>query len=172
MIIHSGVPQGSVLSPSLFNYFTSDFPQAPLSESFADDFNIGASSLSLSSITFSLNDSLAKVEVWADAKKLTIAPHKSSVILFTPDPHQTNAHPQVFYKGDLIPLNKTPKNLGNVLDSCFNSSHHVADIDSSLSRSINILKALSGSTWGQSKETILATYKQLLRPKMDFGCGI
>jgi hypothetical protein len=48
----------------------------------------------------------------ADKKNLTIAPNKSSVTLFTPDPPQFKYHPQVFYKGCLLPLNKNLKNLG------------------------------------------------------------
>ena len=44
-IIHTGVPQGSVLSPSLFNYFVSDCPNvAELMTSYADDFTILESS--------------------------------------------------------------------------------------------------------------------------------
>jgi hypothetical protein len=130
MIIHSGVPQGSVLSPSLFNFFTSDFP-LPLSKAslFADDFFMSESSPSVLLLTNALNDDLKLVEKWADEKNLTIAPHKSSVVLFTPDPHQTKTHPQVFYKGDLIPLDKKPKWLGNVVDTRITSSHHASDVD-------------------------------------------
>jgi hypothetical protein len=73
----------------------------------------------LPSITSALNDDLLLVEAWADSKNLVIAPSKFSVTLFTPDPNQYNFHPQVFYKGTLLPLNQKPKNLGCNLDPQF-----------------------------------------------------
>jgi hypothetical protein len=75
LIIHSGVPQGSVLSPTLFNLFVSDFPNlASLTESFADDFTVGESSSSLPIITAALCETLSLIESWADSKDLSIAP--------------------------------------------------------------------------------------------------
>jgi hypothetical protein len=140
LIIHSGVPQGSVLSPSLFNIFVSDFPsQASITLSFADDFYIGESAPDLASLTSALNDDLALVEAWADAKKLTIAPEKSSILLLTPDPHQSKTQLQVFYKGSLVPLNKNPKYLGNVVDTHLNSTPHGNDIQPHLDRRVQII---------------------------------
>lgn len=94
-IIHSGVPQGSVISPLLFNFFISDFPHhASQTESYADDVQISESSSDLPTLTAALNEDLAHVSQWADDKHLTIAPEKSSVTLFTPDPHQSKHHPR------------------------------------------------------------------------------
>jgi hypothetical protein len=81
---------------------------ALLHVSFADDFYIGESAPELPSLTAALNRDLALVEAWADAKKLSIAPSTSSVLLLIPDPHQYKTHLQVFYKGDLIPMDKNP----------------------------------------------------------------
>jgi hypothetical protein len=59
MIIHSGVPQGSVLSPSLYNFFVSDFPlQAPNSHSFANNIYTGRSSPDLSLLASALNEDM------------------------------------------------------------------------------------------------------------------
>jgi hypothetical protein len=112
-IIHSGIPQGSVLSPSLFNLFVSDFPLlAFLAESFADDFTVGESSSNFQTLTDALSVDLCQIESWADRKNLSIAPNNSAVILFTPNPAQAKHHPQVLYKGEIIPLVKYLKILG------------------------------------------------------------
>jgi hypothetical protein len=54
-------------------------------------------------------EALGQIESWANSKDLSIAPNKSSITLFTPDPAQGKFHPQVLYKGNVIPLNKCPK---------------------------------------------------------------
>jgi hypothetical protein len=170
LIIHSGVPQGSVISPSLLNYFTSDFPLK--SPSFADYFNLVKSSPDLQTLTTDLNADLKQVEDWADSKNLVIAPNKSNVTLFTPDSHQHNTHLQVFYKGDLIALNKNPRNLGSYFDPqiCYNvNAFHGA---TKVNQRNQIIKALSGSTFGQCKETLLTTYKLLVRPVLELNCPI
>jgi hypothetical protein len=92
--------------------------------------------------------------------------------LNTPDPHQGKFHPQVIYKGEVIPLNKYPKILAITWDTllCFN--HHINDIVARASCRLQILKALAGTTWGQCKETLLLTYKLLTQPLIDYGCAI
>jgi hypothetical protein len=119
-----------------------------------------------------LNADLALVEEWALSKNLKISPEKSSVTLLTPDPHQTSYHPQVYLQGSLVPLAKTAKWLGINVDTKINSSYHVSDIIPKLSRCIKIMQALAGSTFGQCKETLVSTYKALLRPVMENGCQI
>jgi hypothetical protein len=110
----------AVLSSALFNIFISDFPAlAALLINFADDFYVGAKSVDLNSLTDALNADLALVEEWALSNNLKIAPEKSSV---TPDPHQTNYHPQVYLQGSLVPLAKITKWLGINVYTKINSS--------------------------------------------------
>jgi hypothetical protein len=82
-IVHVGVPQRSVLSPCLFNLFTSDFPEVnDVKTLFADDIKIGKSDPDLSVIEKALNEVLERVSEWASRKRLKISAEKSQVILF------------------------------------------------------------------------------------------
>jgi hypothetical protein len=69
--VHVGVPQGSVLSPALFNYFVSNFtaPSQMLS-SFADDFSVAASCPNLQVLEEALNADMANIAAWAARKKM------------------------------------------------------------------------------------------------------
>ena len=125
-IIHTGVPQGSVWSPVLFNFFVANFPQeVTLTESFVDDFHLAESATDVGDIEAKRNSDLAKVSEWAHKNFLKLSVGKSSITLFTPDTHQSHYHPQVFLDGQLILLERRPTILGVTLDTHISFTPHV-----------------------------------------------
>jgi hypothetical protein len=112
--VHVGVPQGSVLSPALFNFFVSDMPKmSGLTIMFADHLSAAASVLNLKEIEAVLNKDMKIISSWAKKKKLRISPEKSMVTFFTSNRKEHNVHPQIFFEGALIPLKKNQ----NLLES-------------------------------------------------------
>jgi hypothetical protein len=75
---HSGTLQGGVISPKIFNYYVSDFPdEAEQDDSFADDFDLLESSSNVNELGPRLTEDFVHVSEWAKRKELTIAPSKS-----------------------------------------------------------------------------------------------
>ena len=108
-IIHTGTPQGSVLSPSLWNLFVADCPHVTQPQPFyADDLYLVVSRSKVAELGPALTSALDEVSDWADKNKLELSPEKSSVTLFTPDTHETNYHPLVLLKGVPLKLDKRP----------------------------------------------------------------
>jgi hypothetical protein len=91
-IIYSGVPQGTVLSPVLFNYFVLDCLTLA-QEFYADNFNIFESDSDLTLLSQKPQANVDAAQEWAIRKRLTIAPAKSQVTLFTPRYKQFGVHP-------------------------------------------------------------------------------
>ena len=133
-IIHTGVPQGHVLSPALFNFFMADCPNVTeLTTSYADNFTILESSPELQELEHKLSVDMTAISQWAEQNNFKIPLSKSQVTLFTPDTHQSRYHPQVHVNGDLIPLEKTPKTLGVTLDTHYSFTHHVSNVTTKVS---------------------------------------
>ena len=176
-IIHSGVPQGAVLSPTLFNFFTADCPTpAMINTSYADDVTIADSlpdkTLDASQLSANLRESFDPIVNWAQQNRLSIAPSKSSVTLFTPWTKQFNSHPRVTCHNSELPLEKTPKILGVTLDPSFTFTPHTKTIATRCSHRLNILKALAGTSWGHQKETLGVTFNALIKPVITYACPI
>jgi len=172
--IYFGVPQGAVISPILFNFYVSDCPTllSALLTSFADDFTAANSSKNPADSEAVLNSYLAEIEAWSQSIGLSIAPEKSSVTLFTSHNRESKNHPQIFLDNELLPLKKSVKILGVTFDTHFTFSHHISDIISRASSRLNVLKSLAGSDWGAQKETMLFTYRTILRPILTYASPI
>jgi hypothetical protein len=174
-IIRTGVPQGSVISPALFNAYIRDLPIPPPGihlVSYADDITIYSSGPKIGPIVRRLNDYIPQLKEFLDNRSLTISATKSSVTLVTPDTKEACMHPKVFIDNILLPLEKRPKILGVTFDTMFTFSHHGRNIASKVSRRNNILKALAGSKWGQQKEIIATTYKAIGRSLINYAAPV
>jgi hypothetical protein len=142
--IYTGVPQGSVLTPVLFNFFMSDcLTAADIHISYADDVNELESHPDSTILSQKLQTSIDSVVKWAKGKKLAIPPGKSQVILFSPCNKHYHSHPEVSISGVDVPLNKFLKFLGVTFDSLFTFSHHIHDIYKKASQRLNILRAIT-----------------------------
>ena len=73
--------------------------------------------------------------------------------LFTPQFGQSN--PRVTLSNSIMPLERTPCTLGVTFDPHFKINAHVKSVVTRALPRNNILKAPTGTNWGQQHETIL-----------------
>lgn len=83
--IEAGVPQGSVLGPTLYNIYTHDFPLNDGTEVvlFADDTALLSSSRNPEQAVATLQLAVHKFEDWADNWRISINTEKTQAVLYT-----------------------------------------------------------------------------------------
>ena len=158
--VRTGIPQGSKLSPSLFNYYIADMPRPtpPVKRvCYADDITVWASGPKIPQLDSMINSYLRDVSIYLKENSLLISAPKSTVTLFTPDKHQFQTHPDITLEDTQLPLDRNPKILGVIMDPSL-SFHYVSD---RIDKRNNMQKSLAGSSWGQEKKTLLLTYNAL-----------
>ena len=108
--IGAGVPQGSVISPCLFNFFVSDYPRtADLHCSYADDFTAVVSDHNILAASQRMSDHAADALQWAADHGLR---QQKQLHPVTSDTHQSRLDPSVSCNGNTFPLCRPPKLLG------------------------------------------------------------
>ena len=140
--------------------------------SYSDDFTLLASASSIVEAEARDNQLCSILMRWEDGKQLAIAPQKSSVSLITSGTHQSRVHPQVRIGDAMAPLNRTPKILGVTLDTNCTFSPHARNCVGWASRALNVMKALAGSSLFFTTETLVATYKAIVRSIINYAAFI
>ena len=168
--VTSGVPQGSVLGPTLFIYFINDLPITPehMGKIFADDtksWNEILSIIDQSNMQSGIN---ALVE-WSVKWMLAFNGDKCNML------HLGKNNPKLSYTikdGDITKtLNETTseKDLGVIVDSQLNFDEHITSV---IKKSRKISGMLMKNICHKSKEIMIPLYKATVRPHLEYANAV
>ena len=122
----AGVPQGSVLAPTLFNIYINGINDLKLKiiiALFADDTAFYLSSYRIDTIANRLSEAIKKLLKYLNRWKMKINERKTLAIIFTRRRPLININVQI--NGQPVPWSKKIKYLGVHLDSKLTFTHHI-----------------------------------------------
>ena len=90
----------------------------------------------------------------------------------TPDPSEYNKPLNIHINSISIPTTSNPTILGLTFDPKLKYSTHTNNTITKAKKTLNLLKLLTSTHWGKSKETLITTYKTLLHPIIEYANAI
>lgn len=170
-LLWKGVPQGSVLSPLLYDIYTNDleaivFPCSILQ--YADDIVIYSCDASIEVATCTLQRSLDNLIIWLNSHYLSLSVNKCVVVPFS----RRRKIPPINIKinDSQVSVSFEVTFLGRRLNSKLNGSSHINYTVEKCEKRINVMRALAGTWWGAHPTTMRMVYFALVRSLLDFAC--
>ena len=166
----AGVPQGSILSVTLFCLKINSIVSCLLPDIkcslYVDDLAIYYSSSNMPSIERKLQHSLNRLGRWCDENGFKFSPTKTMCVHFC----QLRKHhldPQRYLNGTQIPTIGETKFLGLIFDPKLSFIPHITSLKSRCTKSLDLIKVLSNTTWGADRKVLLRLYRALIRSKLS-----
>jgi len=172
--MENGIPQGSVISPTLFNIMINDFP-CPADRSteaaiFADDCSAWRSGTSVKLLNKLLQDYLNRAVEWSEMWGFKLSESKSTAVLFTKTiKPKGEAELKLTINGTPINVATEFKFLGVTFDRRLTWKPHIDAVIDKAKRALNLMRNVAGQGWGASKNALLCIYKALIRSRIEFG---
>ena len=169
-----GIPQGSVISPTLCNMYTSDFTEGMVSDhaEYADDNGVWKSDKSLVIANAVVNRDVNIGDKWCLNWNMSIAPEKTEVLVFTASDEVDVSVVQVRLKGELLKVVKAKKILGITVDDKLNFKQHVKEKTQSAFSALRGIESFVQGHKGCSQSVFMKLYRSLVLPIMEYGVAV
>lgn len=168
----NGIPQGSVLSVTLFliaiNTIQYAFPEGVKRISFADDVAAIYHGKSMRSIESQLQLTLNRLSEWSKTTGFRFSVSKTKVMHFCRKTSCT-IDPILLLNGCELEVVDTHKFLGMHLDRKLTWKQHIKNTKNKALKGIQILRILSNTNWGSDRRTLLTIHKSLVLSRLDYG---
>lgn len=173
--ISSGVPQGSILGPTLFLMFINDLPDNLICELviYADDSTL-YSCLDMKSgnqeridLVNSLESDLSQVSAWAEQWHVALNSEKTKVL--SVNRYKNSETTPISMSGEVLQESTSFRLVGLTISNDFSWNEYITSVAKKASMKVGTLYRARNYL---SPECILHLYKSLIRPCMEYCCHI
>ena len=170
LTLENGTPQGSVISPLLFLLMINDIPdlnQDTRKAIFADDCAIWKSGRDIDQVIKELQVDLNKIHSWCNKWGFLLSKEKTMAIIFG----RVNkiAQRQFVIDGSTLKWEKQVKFLGMIFDENLTWKAHIDYVVGRCKQRLNLMRCISGNSWGANKTSLLHIYRATIRSIIDYG---
>lgn len=169
--LQQGVPQGGVISTTLFLVFIDDITDGlsrHISRAIhADDLAIWNSEENLSTATYRMQEALNIVTTWARDWGVVINETKTVASIFSLSTRQETANLQL--NGKKLSMEDSPMYLGVKLDKRLTWNPQIQNMEDRATKRLALMKKLAGTTWGADSSILRKVYIGAVRPIMEYG---
>lgn len=170
LTVKCGVPQGSILGPSLFILYINDMHNvSPMLKYilFADDTNLFGSGKDLQILCNTISNELKKLAIWFNVNKLSLNVSKTHYIIFS---NKYIAEDVVITLSELeLERVESTKFLGVYIDSKFNWKTHIKYIETKIVKNLAVLRRVRFKLHSTSLFTL---YSSMILPYLNYCCEI
>ncbi|GFV96546.1 putative RNA-directed DNA polymerase from transposon X-element [Trichonephila clavipes] len=168
-----GVPQGSILSVTLFichiSSILSILSPSIQASLYVDDLQISCEGSDMRMIERQLQTAVNNIVKWCDTNGHSISASKSCCVHFC---RKRGIHPdpEIRIRDIQIPVVPDVRFLGVIFDRRLTFLPHILHLRKRCEKSLNLLKVLSNTSWGADRTSLLRVYQAIVLSRIDYGC--
>ena len=167
-----GVPQGSILSVTLFSLKINSLAKVLRDNIdgslYVDDFLICYGAKNMNNIERQLQLCLNRIDKWANENGFKFSTTKTVGMHFCRK-RKLHPHPDLYLNKNKIKIVDETRFLGVLFDSKLTFLPHIKMLKAKCLKALDVLKVVSSTDWGADKTILLNLYRSLVRSKLDYG---
>ena len=161
--LRNRVPQGSVLSPMLFNIYIYDLPVTTSRRyGYADDLAIMLRQPTWQAVAEGLNRDMDILAAYLRSWRLQLSLGKTVSAAFHLCNKEAKRGLEISVNNNPLECQQAPKYLGVRLDRTLSYKQHLEDVRAKVTSRVSLIRRLAGTTWGASAKVLRISTQALV----------